>query len=147
MRCEVGGSSRWVYLRAVLHALRRFRPAGVRLSGDFGSHEGSVTLVATANTPTYGGGLRIAPPANPADGMLDVVVVAAMTRLAIARTLPRLGSGGHRNHPQVTLLRTRRLTIESDRPLPICADGDPSGETPATLEIAAGALLVVAPPG
>ena len=40
--------------------------------------------------PSYGGGMRICPDADPADGLLDVVVAAPIGRVALARLKPRL---------------------------------------------------------
>ena len=144
-RRGVSGSGRSVYLMATLKALRRFRPVQVKLEGDFGIHESLVTLVATANTRSYGGGMLIAPDADPADGAFDVVVIGRMGRLAILRTLRRVYSGRQVRDSRVTVLRTKRLSIEAERPLLMYADGEPCGQTPATLELRPRALRVIAP--
>ena len=61
------------YLWAALRHLFRFEPAKVAATGDFGRLETEVLLIAAAVTQSYGGGMRIAPHADPADGRFDVV--------------------------------------------------------------------------
>jgi diacylglycerol kinase family enzyme len=49
----------------------------------------------------------------------------------------------------VACLTTNELRLESDQPVPLQADGDPAGTTPAVLRVLPGALelLVPAPTG
>ena len=56
--------------------------------------------------------MRIVPAARPDDGVLDVCLVHALSRLQVLRMLPRLYSGGHVAHPSVTLFRCRTLEVE-----------------------------------
>ena len=55
------------YLYTTLGHIFRFLPPQVRLEGEFGVYGGEVLLVATANTRSYGGGMQIAPAADPQD--------------------------------------------------------------------------------
>ena len=57
-----------------------------------------VTLVAVGNTSWYGGGMKVCPGADPADGLFDVTVVGPLTRLELIRTEPRLTAGTHVEH-------------------------------------------------
>src|SRR6185437_5944241 len=45
--------------------------------------ERELLLAAVGNTQSYGGGMRIAPGADPSDGVLDVTVVAAAPRRTV----------------------------------------------------------------
>ncbi len=47
-------------------------------------------LVAVLNTPSYGSGLRFAPEAKINDGLLDLVIVEALSPLELLMALPRL---------------------------------------------------------
>jgi diacylglycerol kinase (ATP) len=58
------------YAVAVLDELRRFEPFGYRVTTDGAPWESRGTLVAVANGPSIGGGIRIAPAARIADGEL-----------------------------------------------------------------------------
>ena len=133
------------YVAAMLSTLVRFRSPTVHLEGPFGSFDGPVLLVAIANTPTYGGGMRIAPQAVCDDGWLEVCIVEALPRRTVLRCFPRIFAGTHAELPFVRMERVQRLTIETSPPLEIYADGEPIARTPATIEIMAGALSVLAP--
>lgn len=134
------------YLYATVRHLYRFAAPRVRLEGEFGTIEGPVLLVATANTRSYGGGMQIAPAADPADGKFAVCIVKNLPRRTILAVLPRLFWGGHVHHPAVRLERTSWLRLHTDTPHLMHADGEPLAHTPATLEVLPGALQVVLPP-
>ncbi len=133
------------YLYATLGHLFRFTAPAVRLEGEFGVFEGTVLLVATANTRSYGGGMRIAPAADPRDGRMDVCIVREVPKLTIAGMLPRLFWGGHVHHPAVRVERTAWLRIHTQEPQLLHADGEPLAHTPVAFEVVPGALQVLLP--
>ena len=103
-------------------------------------------LVAAAVTRSYGGGMRIAPDADPGDGRFDVVIVSAVARRTVLAMLPSLFRGRHVRHPAVRIERSSFLQIETaGAPRPLYADGEPLGETPVTLRIAPGSLRAIVP--
>ena len=101
-------------------------------------------LVAVANGPSYGGGMRVAPQASLADGLLDVVVIGAIGKLEFLRTFPKVFSGGHVDHPAVTVHRAARVELAADRPLAVYADGEPAGALPAIFQVHPSAVTVLA---
>ena len=133
------------YLYAALTHLSTYQPPHVRIAGEFGTFEGEVLLVASGNTSSYGGGMKIVPTADPQDGKLDVCIVGKMSRWKILNVLPRLFSGSHIHHPAVRLERSSWLQIETSRPHIMHADGEYLAETPATLQIEPAALSVILP--
>ncbi|MBM3276620.1 MAG: diacylglycerol kinase family lipid kinase [Candidatus Handelsmanbacteria bacterium] len=133
------------YLYATLGHLSRFTPLQVRLEGEFGGFEGQVLLVATANTRSYGGGMKIAPAANPRDGKLEVCIVRELPRRQVLALLPRLFWGDHVHHQAVRIERTAWLRLHSAQPQLLHADGEPLAHTPLTIEALPRALQVVLP--
>ncbi len=127
---------------AVLAELARLRPHELTLVLDGESHTLPITMVAVGNTPWYGGGMKVCPGADPTDGLFDVTVVGATSRLELIRTKPRLTLGTHVEHPMVTVHRARRVEL-------ICpgvttyADGEPVAPLPAVAECVPGALRIV----
>ncbi|OLT49503.1 diacylglycerol kinase family protein [Cellulosimicrobium sp. CUA-896] len=107
-------------------------------------------LVAVANGPRIGGGIRIAPAARPDDGLLDVVLAGPLTRADAARTFPGMYAGRHLHHPGVDALRARAVTIEptgaGTTPPHAHADGEHLGPLPLHAEVVPGALTVLQPP-
>ena len=137
---RLGGTAS--YCLAALQTLFGYRSPLVRLRGDFGVFEGCILLAATANAPFYGSGVKIAPDAIVDDGVLDVCIVADVSRWTVLRMFLRAYSGTHVGHSAVRVVQTRTLQIESDDPLWIFADGEPMCEIPAKIEVVPGALKV-----
>ncbi|PFG38024.1 diacylglycerol kinase (ATP) [Georgenia soli] len=100
------------YVRALLAELGGFRPFGYRVTMDGEVWEGDGTLVAVANTRSFGGGLLIAPDAEPDDGFLEVVIADGLRRGQLLRIFPRLYRGTHVSHPAVQVRRVRSVLIE-----------------------------------
>jgi diacylglycerol kinase (ATP) len=142
------------YLVGTLQTLWRYAAPRVRLSLDGRQIEARIFLVAVGNCASYAGGMRIVPLARPDDGMLDVCLVHALSRLEVLRVIPRLYSGGHESHPAVKLFRCRSLEGEvlsaaSDRaPVRVSchADGEQVGGLPVRFAIQPGALRCVTGP-
>jgi YegS/Rv2252/BmrU family lipid kinase len=124
--------------------LLRHRTPRARIAHDGGAIEGRITLIAVANGTTYGGAFRIAPAADVADGMLELVVANALSRTGILGFVPHVMRGSHVGREGVTVLRTRRVVVEIDEPLAVHADGEIIGNALKRIEVEAlrGALLV-----
>jgi diacylglycerol kinase (ATP) len=136
------------YLAAVVASVKQHRPIETMLELD-GVREPSipVTAVVAANGRWFGGGMKIAPQADVADGLLDVVVLGALGRLELLRWLPTIYPGTHVRHPRVSVRRARSLRIETAVPLPTHVDGEPIGTTPVTVSVDPGALRLRVPRG
>ena len=132
------------YAGAVLAQLVVGRTARFELVLDGRAQRLEGWLVAVANGPSYGGGMRVAPRASLADGLLDVVVIGAIGKLEFLRTFPKVFSGAHVEHPAVAVHRATRVELDADRPLSVYADGEPAGTLPATFEVRPAAVTVLA---
>jgi YegS/Rv2252/BmrU family lipid kinase len=134
------------YLVAVLASVRRHRPTDAVLEVDgVAEPPAPITAVVAANGRWFGGGMKIAPQADPADGALDVVVLGALSRLELLRWLPTIYPGTHVRHPRVRVRRARRLRVSAALPLPSHVDGEPAGVTPVVLTVEPGALRLRVP--
>lgn len=143
------------YPYAALRALAAYRPGHYRVSVDGIRHEYAAATVVVANSAYYGKGMQIAPPASIEDGMLDVIVIEAASRLALMRSLPKVYDGRHVALPEVTVLTGKRVELSGTLrgsgggPIPVGGDGEPLGPLPASLadpavvEVVPGALSVV----
>lgn len=120
-----------------LAGLRRY-PLTVHLDGR--RLDLSPNLVAVANTSAFGGGMKIAPGARPDDGRLEVIVVGPASRATMLRLLPTVRRGGHVEHAAVQVHHGTRVTIESDPPTEVRADGEIVGSTPTEIELMPAAL-------
>lgn len=133
------------YVAAVCQSLRAFRPAVLRLTIDGETRELRAMLCTIANSRSYGGGMRIAPEAQIDDGLFDVCLLREAGRIEFLRAFPRVFRGTHVTHPKVTMLRARHVVVESAPPLPVLADGEVVGTTPAEFALTPRAIEVMAP--
>ena len=104
--------------------------------------EGEVALAVVSNGSYFGGGMHIAPTADPRDGLFDVVILHSLTRRALIWNLPRVYRGTHISDPRVLRLRGRRVEVTSDDRVLIGMDGEQPGMANACFEIVPRALLL-----
>ena len=132
------------YILALLAELAGLKPLRYRVTLDGELVELDALLVAVGNNVSLGGGMRITPDALLDDGLLDVMLVKPLGRIAFMRIFPRVFKGTHTTDPRVVLRRARRIRIEVDAPLVAYADGERMGPLPVELEVVPGALRVLA---
>jgi YegS/Rv2252/BmrU family lipid kinase len=137
-----------VYAYGALRALVSWKPARFEIELDPPGERRSFTAytIGTCNSKAYGGGMLAAPDAMLDDGLLDIVVLESVGKLAfLTKILPNVFKGTHVNEPSVHVFRAREVSISSDRPFTMYADGDPIGELPVTVRAVAGAVTVLVP--
>lgn len=146
---------RWIrrrggYVFSLLPALLGFEAPRVKIQSDLPDssslavqHDGPGMVVAFANAPTYGDGIRIAPHAKLDDGKLDICVVGAMNKLRLLRLFPSVYSGSHLSVPEVKYFQTERLRVETDKPIDVYADGEYVCRTPVEVSVERAALRVI----
>ncbi len=120
--------------------LPRFKLAQVRVEADRKVYEGPAYLVVIGNAQYYGGGMKVSPRSYPGDAVLDVLVFKGPKSDAFT-LIPKIYRGDHVPNDHIEEFRVKsRLVVEADRPLPIEADGEVLGSTPATFEVLAEAI-------
>jgi diacylglycerol kinase (ATP) len=102
-------------------------------------------LAAFANTPFYGGGMKIAPQAKVDDGLLDVCAVGAVARVRLLRLAPTVYSGRHLGVPEVEYFQAARARVETEPPLDVYADGEYVCRTPVEVGVHAASLKIITP--
>jgi diacylglycerol kinase (ATP) len=138
-----------LYVLAVLRTLSTYRPTPVRIAVDGVEVVTEAWLVAIGNTRSYAGGMLITPDASMSDGLLDVCIVGPVSRVGFLRTFPSVFRGAHVDHPSITALRGREITIEAlddrDTEPELWASGERAGPLPARATVVGGALRVLVP--
>jgi len=125
--------------------LMRWRNRRLQTVIDGDERELVAQQVVVANCRYYGGGMQIAPPAAPDDGLLDLVVVGDVGRLESMRLMGSVRSGAHLAHPKLEHRLVRRVEVSCARPVGVDADGERPGGLPAVFEVVPGTLEVLAP--
>jgi YegS/Rv2252/BmrU family lipid kinase len=134
-----------VYAYAGIRALLAWKPAHFTVRLDGREHRFVGYSVAAANTGYHGGGMHLAPDADPSDGLLDVVMVEDGPKLRYIGNLPRVFKGTHVKDKTVSVHRAHEVEITADRPFDVYADGDPLTTLPATIRLVRGGLSVIVP--
>lgn len=124
-------------------AYLRTRAASVKVDADMKAFEGRAFNVIVANAQFTSEGLRMSPRSFPGDGVLDALVFRG-PRSDAYRMLPRIyRHGDHIPDPNIHEMRAKiRVAVEADRPLPIVADGEVLGTTPATFQVVPQPILL-----
>ncbi len=148
------------YPLAAVRALAAYRPSRYRVVVDGAEHDVEAASVVVANSGWYGKGMHVAPDAELADGLLDVVVIGAASKRALISALPTIYDGSHVHRDEVTVVRATRVELTADPGaglagsraggVPVGGDGEPLGDLPrlggppAVAEVLPGALSVLA---
>lgn len=133
------------YLAPILRTARSWRPPRIAATPAGGAVVVGTGQLVVANAAAYA--LRLDPcrGANPADGLLDAVLLPASGAWALVRWAVRLRCSADPGRGAVRA-RSASWAIELDRPVPLQADGDlVPGRPAAAFEVAClpGALRVL----
>ncbi len=137
-----------VFLGVSVATLLSYRGRDLILTLDGETIHRKVQQVIVANGSHFGGGMHIAPGAEPDDGLFDVVIVADISRLGSIRAVPRLYRGTHLSLAVVEVHRARSIDIAAapgELPPLFDVDGEQVGRAPAQITICPGALRFAAP--
>lgn len=107
--------------------------------------DGPVFNVAMANGRYFGGGMLIAPEADPFDGLLDVVCLGDMTKTEALSLSGRIYKGTHVDAPKVKSVRGARVEAVPTRKgqeVLLDMDGETPGMLPISVRVLPGALQV-----
>jgi len=147
-----------VYPVSALRVLARWRPVTftVRITGEPKAEGGPQTheftgyAVVVANSAFFGAGMKVAPPAQIDDGVLDIVLMRHAPKLTFVKALTKIKDGSHIDMPQVSLERGTEITLTVSRDLPAAADGEPlrcasplAAGTPLRIRVLPAALSVI----
>lgn len=123
------------YLVASFRGFMTARPSVATVTTPIQERQQTTLMVALANSKWFGRGIGIAPPADPADGLIDLTLVGDVSTTTYIRFLPRLLRARSISDHRIEYLRTRMVSIDSTSPMPLEIDGEYSGSTPVIAEI------------
>jgi diacylglycerol kinase family enzyme len=149
----VGAGPRWLtgkasYLVATGRAIAGWTHCPVRVRVDGATvYEGKSMTFAVCNGRSFGGGMLIAPDADPSDGVFEVVGLGDMGVGDVLKNFPKIYAGTHLGAPKVTSARGAVVEIESTRgDVPLDIDGEAPGTLPARFTALPGAVRVLQAP-
>lgn len=144
MTINLGGAG--TYVASLVKTLSRFTPVRYDLIVDSEAFTVDAMLVVVGSGLSYGGGMKVLPDASLVDGVLDVCIVEALSKVAFLRAFPKVFMGTHTTHPKVRMMRATTVLIKANRGMQVYADGEHFGALPASFEVMPRALPVVVGP-
>lgn len=143
------------YALSITPAIFTFAPFPLKLQLPAGGHHSEdawitrsdkpILIAVFANTPRYGGGMKVAPQAKMDDGLLDVCIVVGMNPFKLFYEFPRVYFGRHLRLKEVEYFQASRLRVETEHPMDVYADGEYVCQTPIEVGVHPAALRVIAP--
>lgn len=138
-----------MYLTAVIQTIiLNHHPMQMKVETDAETWEDKVIMLTLCNGPREGGGFMLSPDSKNNDGSMEYVAVTKVSRATMFRLVPEFMSGTHMRFKQIRMGTFKKLTLTSDLPLYIHADGEiftnfGSNLKKASFEILPQALSVV----
>jgi len=109
--------------------------------------EHRAAAVIAANGRHYAGPFVVAPGADLAEPMLELVLLRRCGRWAMLRYAAALFLGRVTRLGDIAILRARQASVAANRALPVQADGEIVGELPVMLAVADRPVLLIQPVG
>lgn len=127
------------YLRAIVRSFFGYRPEHITLEDDGGTWSGHIRALAVANGECFGSGLRIAPDAQPDDGLLRTFIAGDVPLATFMYLLMRIRQGRQIFHPKSRYGSGRSIRLSGEG-IWMEADGELIGQLPAEISIVPGAV-------
>ncbi|SHH57801.1 lipid kinase, YegS/Rv2252/BmrU family [Sporobacter termitidis DSM 10068] len=110
--------------------------------------ESSFALVCACNGRYYGGGFNPVPDAMPDDGVIEFLIVRAVSRLKFLRVVGKYAKGRFREMSEIiSHFRGNHMFIESEKELAVNIDGELLYARDVTFRMIPGGVNVIFPPG
>lgn len=119
-------SGKMKYNLSILYTVFTPRTYNIKMRIDGKIYKGKYTLVAVGNNKYCGGGINILPHAEISDGALDVCIIKNTSLLQKIKYLPKLTKGKHEGISLVEMLRTEKISVVSNKKIPVSFDGEVS---------------------
>jgi diacylglycerol kinase (ATP) len=120
-------------------------PVSVRVESAVRSTTMAINMFAVCNSRLIGGGRLIAPEARVDDGLLDVYLVEAMSKVEFVALLTRVSDGTHTSDERVTFFRAAELDLQFDKPIKVNTDGQVLETDRCRYRVLPAALRVLRP--
>lgn len=110
-------------------------PMKVKFESAEYTNEEEILLFLVSNSSSIGGFRNLAPDADVLDGLVDILIIKNCDIAELANIFFNVLMGEHINHPKVVYFKTKKITIKTEKNVPIDIDGEYGGKLPATFEV------------
>lgn len=128
------------YTKCLMKALAKFTytDLDVEINGQTTNYHSFIAVVA--NSPIFGGGIPICPPADPTDCALDFLTVKSMKKLAIIFAFLKLKKGKVMSFKQTVHEPIKEIKIKSSNTNIVNVDGELYTDIPFEVKIVSNTL-------
>lgn len=132
------------YFLGIVRSMTHLNRVPVKLTADGKVIEETVLILSIANGTHFGGGMNVAPEADPSDGYFDVCMIKSIRLPIFLMLLPKFLKGRHLGKKPVVYFKAKEILIECER-TPVQLDGELGEYAPISFRILKGALKMVLP--
>jgi diacylglycerol kinase (ATP) len=127
------------YLFSLVQSLFAFKGCKVEIENGEHKETRAALIAAVCNGDRFGGGIRICPVADPADGKMDVVVVDCIGgKLQIIKAFMQLMKGKILSYPAATHFACESVRFTPELPCTLQLDGELYRDIPFEARIKSG---------
>ncbi|MBO4385048.1 MAG: diacylglycerol kinase family lipid kinase [Clostridia bacterium] len=130
------------YLLGIMRSMFHLSGVGLKLTADGETRELKALIVAIANGPRFGGGMVVAPDADPSDGYFDVCVIKKIDFFRFLTLLPLFVKGKHVGKKPVMYFKAKEVELSCES-TPLELDGELGEYAPAKVVIKHSALKIM----
>jgi YegS/Rv2252/BmrU family lipid kinase len=113
------------YMLAIFKTMIRYPLLKITIQlDDLPPFDQSTTMTVITNGRCFGSGFWVCPHAQADDGLFDLMIAQDLSRLKILQLIPKITRGTHIGDPAVSMARAHRITLTSQEPMVVEADGE-----------------------
>ncbi|MGB3463901.1 MAG: diacylglycerol kinase family protein [Cyclobacteriaceae bacterium] len=128
-------SGQAAYYYEVLRILSTYREKPFEFSMDGKNHRENLILLTIANGTTFGGGFKLTPYADIADGKLDICEIGKISPISRYLNVLKLQNGTHDRLKAVRMHQVESIEIKENPVLNAHIDGEYLGHPPFKIEV------------
>ena len=136
-------SSKWKYWIAIFKNVLFYRSVEVEVKTSNEQIKKRLFMIAIANGTEYGGGFRISPESDAQDGLLNLILIDALSPLKRLFNIPKVESGEHLSAPFVSQYKVKKVQVSSQSLMYAHLDGEQMSANVFDIEIRSGITFVV----
>ena len=139
-RCQKGKMKGKIkYLLSLIQSLFAYKGIKVQIESEGAKEERDVLIAAACNGSQFGGGIRICPVADVADGKLDAVIVDCIGgKLKIIKAFLQLMKGKILEYPSAKHFTCDKLKFTPSSPCTVQLDGELYKDLDFTVQVGSG---------
>jgi diacylglycerol kinase (ATP) len=136
-------SSKWKYWIAIFKNVFFYRSLEVEVETASEKIKRRLFMIAVANGTEYGGGFRISPDSDAQDGLLNLILIDALSPIRRLFNIPKVESGKHLSAPFVTQYKVDKVRVKSQSLMHAHLDGEQMSGNLFDIQVKQGITFVV----